>query len=190
MPSPRCRLVSGREAVGVFPAACSSTAVPVVSALAFVLEYQERFGTRLLQNLVRRHCDLFGTMFGTSLRCSRCAALAESLMNTALLLCMGKRSRSTTIENGVRLLMSLRRCSHLNLQLFGIHAGFHAPFLLPACFGVFGTRPEMFGTFGKHLMSSCTEHQWFGTLCGTSLLLLSRQVLLCLGVASRCGVSC
>ena len=68
-PLTRCRLVSGLQgAVGVFPVACSDTAVPVVSALAFVLEYPEALWHQLLQNLVRRHCDLFGTMFGTSLR--------------------------------------------------------------------------------------------------------------------------
>ena len=72
-------------------------------------------------------------------------------MNTALLLRMGKRSRSTTIENGVRLLMSLRRCSCTsNLQLFSIHAGFHDPaFFVPA-----------FGTGSKCLEHDpkCLEH--------------------------------
>ena len=137
-PLTRCRLVSGLErAVGVFPAACSNTAVPVVSALAFVLEYPET-----LWHQPRTLYDATATcleqcleqVYGSS---AECAVPAKSPMNTACLLCMGKRSRSTTIENGVRLLISLRRCSCTsNLQLFSIHAGFYDPaFFVPA----FGT---------------------------------------------------
>ena len=76
-------------------------------------------------------------------------------MNTALLLRMGKRSRSTTIENGVRLLTSSRSVLlHLHLNSIQCNAVHDPAFLCLrlAQVPVFGTRPEMFGTFGKHLM--------------------------------------
>ena len=75
--------------MGVLTVASRYTDVPIVSSLALVLKYPESLGHQFFQNLVRRHRDLFGTMFGTLYGESlKCPVIENMTVNRAFLLRM------------------------------------------------------------------------------------------------------
>ena len=85
--------------MGVLTVPCCYADVPVVSSLALVLEYPESLWHQFFQNLVRRHRDLFGTMFGTLYGESpKCPVIENMTVNRAFLLRKMVVVWSTTIE--------------------------------------------------------------------------------------------